>query len=41
MEKLNGRRNEQVQTSLKMIIQLIKDSEKKEEAIKKIEKLLK
>lgn len=33
--------NEQFQTMLKMIIQIIKDSETKEEAVKKIEALIK
>jgi hypothetical protein len=33
--------NEQFQTMLKMIVQIIKDSETKEEAVKKIEALIK
>lgn len=36
----NGMTNQQFEKVLKMIIQIIKDSETKEEAIKKIEDLL-
>ena len=36
-----GMTNEQFQISLKMIIQIIKDSKDKDEAIKKIEALIK
>ena len=36
-----GMTNEQFQTAIKMIVQIIKDSDSKEEAIKKIEALLK
>jgi hypothetical protein len=36
----NGMTNQQFEKVLKMIIQIIKDSETKEEAIKKIENLL-
>lgn len=38
---MEGMTNEQFQTALKMIIQIIKDSETKEEAVKKIEALIK
>lgn len=37
----DGMTNEQFKTVLKMIIQIIKDSKDKDEAIKKIEALLK
>lgn len=38
---MEGMTNEQFNTVLKMIIQIIKDSKDKDEAIKKIETLLK
>lgn len=38
---MEGMTNEQFQTALKMIIQIIKDSESKEEAVQKIEALIK
>ncbi len=38
---MEGMTNEQFNTILKMIIQIIKDSKDKDEAIKKIETLLK
>lgn len=37
----DGMTNEQFNTVLKMIIQIIKDSDSKDEAVKKIEALLK
>ncbi len=36
----NGMTNEQFRTVLEMIIQIIKDSESKDDAVKKIEALL-
>ena len=39
-EQMEGMTNEQFKTTLKMIIQMIKDSKDKEEAVKKIEALL-
>lgn len=38
---MSGMTNQQFETVLKMIIQIIKDSENKEEMIKKIEALIK
>lgn len=38
---MSGMTNQQFETVLKMIIQIIKDSESKEEMIKKIEALIK
>lgn len=37
----DGMTNEQFKTVLEMIVQIIKDSESKEDAVKKIEALLK
>lgn len=38
---MEGMTNQQFEIALKMVIQIIKDSESKEEAIKKIEALIK
>ena len=39
-EKMEGMTNEQFNIVIKMVVQIVKDSESKEEAIKKIEALL-